>query len=102
MPEQNTARFQHPRKFANHPRIIRRIDKESKGCEEIHDSIESPAPFRRKLPHVTASISKSWPSASFLRDADQLLGIVEPVDIVTCFGEEMRMPTLAAWDVENA
>jgi hypothetical protein len=42
------------------------------------------------------------PSPALPRASEQLLGVVDAVDIEACFGEQVRVPPLAAGDVEHA
>jgi hypothetical protein len=78
------------------------VPEEAKRREEIQHRVESPAPARWQAPHVPASVTKVLTGPAFLGDAQQLLRVVEPVDIVTGFSQQMRVPPLSARYVQKA
>jgi hypothetical protein len=76
--------------------------KKAKGCKEIHHRIEPCRPACRHLSHVTARVAKVRANATLSGNRQQFGGVVEAVDIVSRFGEQVRVPSLSARNIENA
>ena len=102
MPDKDSTGLQHSRKFLNHFDVVRRISKESEGCEKIENGIESTCPVRRQLSHVAARVAKIRSCAALARELQQMLGVVEPVDFVPRFSKQMRMTSLSAGYIEDS
>jgi hypothetical protein len=75
---------------------------EPKGCEQVEDGIKAARPPRRHLAHVAARVAEILPATALTRHVEQVLRVVEPVDIVPEFSEQMRVPTLSAGHIEDA
>ena len=102
MPQERATGFQNARKLTDHTRIVTWIEKEAKRREEIDDCIEAILPSRRQAPHVALCIAKVRSCAASAGDFEQVLGVIEPIDVVSGLGEKVRVPALAARDVENS
>jgi hypothetical protein len=75
---------------------------EAKGGKEIQYRIESRAPARGHLTHVTASVPELRASSALARYRKQFIRVIETVHIVSRLGQQMRVPALPAWDIEYA
>jgi hypothetical protein len=75
---------------------------ESERGEKVEHSVEPAGPFGRHAPHVPAHVAKPVARPTLSRHVEQILRVVESVDIVSEFGEQVRVPTLAARDIEYA
>lgn len=58
--------------------------------------------MRRHLSHVANCIAKCRSRSAFLCGPDQCLRKVQAVYIESGFREQMRVPALAAWSIENS
>jgi hypothetical protein len=75
---------------------------EAKGRKEIQYCIESPGPARGHLTHVTTGVPKPGASTALASYRQQFVGVVETVHIVSRLGQQMRMSSLPARDIEYA
>src|SRR2546423_2183473 len=76
--------------------------KEAERGKEIEYCVEPLRPPSRHFSHVAASVSKRRAGAALSRLREQLSGVIEAVDIVARLGQQMCVPALATWHVENA
>ena len=102
MPDQHSARLEHAREFPDYPDIVRRVREESERREKVEHRVEPARPFGRHAPHVPAQVAKTVACPTLASDVEKLLRVVETIDVVTEFSEQMRVPTLPAWHVEYA
>ena len=102
VPDQNSTRLENSRELADDFRIIARVRKESERSEEVDNSVEFRAPAAGHLPHVGLGVPEIRPDASFPRELDQMLRIVEPVDIESSLGQEVGVSSLSARNVEDS
>ena len=75
---------------------------DSERREEIEDCVKPFRPTIGHAAHVAARVAKVLPFPTFARYVEQLLRVVEAVDVVAGFREEMRVPALPARYVEHA
>src|SRR4029453_18085887 len=101
MPDDRGARLERTRPLGHNALVIARPQKEAERCEEVHDCVEPARPLRRKTSHVTASVAKRFPGSPQLCTREQVAGQIEPVDVITCLGEQMCVAALPARHVEN-
>ena len=73
---------------------------ESERSEEVEHRIEPARPFGRHAPHVPAYVAKTVARPTLASDVEKLFRVVETIDVVTEFSEQVRVPTLPAWNVE--
>jgi hypothetical protein len=102
VPNEQPAGTEHAREFPDYSGVIRRVGKEAEGSKEIQNRVEPIAPPVRKLAHVGPRVAQVPASATLPGGRQQLPRIVHAVDIVARFSEQVRVSTLAAWDIENA
>ena len=76
--------------------------KEAERGEEIKDGIEPAAPARRHPSHVATGVAEPGAGAPLSCNREQFAGVVEAVDVVSSFGQQVGVPSLSARDVENA
>ena len=74
---------------------------ETERREKIEDYFEAVLPSSRQAPHVAVSVAQSRAYSTITRDFQQVLRIIDGIDIVTCFGEQVGMSALATRNVEN-
>jgi hypothetical protein len=75
---------------------------EAKGRKEIQYCIESPRPARGHLAHVTAGVPKPRASTALAGYRKQFIGVIETVHIVSRLGQQMRVSSLPARDIQYA
>ena len=75
---------------------------EAKGCKEIQHCIEPAMPAGWHPSHVAARVAEVGASAALPGNREQFSGVVETVNIVSGFGQQVRVPSLPARNVENA
>jgi len=102
LPHERAARLQNSSEFPDDARVVRRIFKKSERGEEIHYSVELARPPRGKLSHVSSHVVKRRALAALLRERNQMVLIIDPVDDEAGVSEKMRVPALSAWRVEYA
>jgi hypothetical protein len=75
---------------------------ESERCEEIKHGIEPLRPSPGHLSHIATRVSETGTSATLSRHSEQLTGVIQAVDLVSRFGQEVCVATLTARNVEYA
>ncbi len=101
MPYKLATRLQNSREFSYHAGIVTWVCEKPEGSEQVEHDIEPVGPAAWHAPHVAARIAECGTLATLACDLQELLGIVERVDIVARFHQEMRVSPLPARHIEN-
>lgn len=102
VPHKESSRTKNARELGNDFHVIARVGEESERREKIDDRVEASGPFRRHPAHVAARVSKPRSGSALASDFQEVFGVVEPIDIVSGFGEQVRVPALPAWHVQDS
>ena len=101
VPEQDAARLQHTRELSDHRRVVERMLEETEAGEQVQHAVEPAVPARRKLAHVAAQVAEPRSRSARLRACEQCWREVEPGDIKTGFGKQVRVAAVAARNIED-
>jgi hypothetical protein len=101
VPSEDGTWLQHSRELGHDASVVGGIEKESKGCEEIDHRIKAVRPPLGKPPHVAARVAKGVPFTASPSAVEQRCRIVEAVDVEPRLGEEVRVASLAARNIQN-
>ena len=101
VPHENPAWPQYASELSNDSRIVSRIDEEAERREEIENGIESSAPTRGQLSHIAARVAERPASPTLAGKSQQFGRIIEPVDVESGLGQEVRVTALPARNVED-
>jgi hypothetical protein len=76
--------------------------KESERREEIDHRVEPLRPSDRHPSHVASGVSKPRTGAALSSNGEQLTGVIQTVNVVSRFRQQVRVTPLPARDVENS
>lgn len=102
MPDEKPARFQYARELSHDPRIVGRVREEAKGREQVEHRVEPRLPAQRQSAHVSSSVAEIPTGTALSRHSQQIARVVQTVNVVPGFGEQVGMAALTARNVENA
>jgi cell division septation protein DedD len=102
VPHEHSPRREHARELGDHSRVVARLGEETERRKKIEHGIETTGPTRRQLSHVAARVAKPCPSTATSCASEEVGGVVQTIHIESRFGEQVRMSSLSAWNVEHA
>jgi len=102
VPNEDAAGLEHAGKFRENLAVICRLGEKPERCKQVEHRAESSGPACRQCPHVAARVSQSRTSAPIAGARQQVARIIQTVDVEAGFGEQVRVATLAARNIEYA
>jgi hypothetical protein len=78
------------------------VGKEAERSKKVEHGVEPLGPAPWHFSHVGARVTQQRAGSPRPGNSEQLLRIVEPIDVVTGFGQQMCMTALSTWHVENS
>ncbi len=101
MPHQPASRREHAREFCDDAAVVSRVGEKPERCEKIEHYFEPVLPSGREPPHVTVGVAKVGAGPAIARDLQEILGVIDRVDVVSRFREQVRVSALTTRNVEN-
>jgi len=102
VPDEQPTRLEDARELGDHSRIVRRIAEKAERREEIQHGVKSSSPAGGQFAHVAPQVTESRTGSALFRAREEVRGVVETVDVESCFDEEMRVSSLPARHVEES
>ena len=102
VPDQRPIRLEHARELADDPRVVSRVRKEPKRCEQIENGVEAASPLCWLAAHVTTTVAKRAARSAFPGDRKKIPRVIDSVDIESGFGKKVRVATLSTRYIEDS